>query len=285
MNLRNLNLRTLTLTAWLIANSLHWSSAVIAETKEKINAVYNKKVERKGGELDKEEYKIHLDNAGLYNMRNFIMPNWENIIISRTVEDLKTSRLFMHWTKRNIWEFLGYKQAENIIKKYNPEENGAISINEFKEIDFPLIYDKLKNKVPATLSELMTNEKLEMYKDTLAGTNTMIVVLPDENGKEMLAYYVNNQLFVCTYVSLGLKWEWRDTPKWLFALDSKSANRRSKKYDNVPMPYAMHIIWGIFMHQGTSDGSKRSHGCIRVPGLYEEFLFYYVETGTKIVIL
>jgi lipoprotein-anchoring transpeptidase ErfK/SrfK len=101
----------------------------------------------------------------------------------------------------------------------------------------------------------------------------------------MLAYYVNNKLFVCTYVSTWLPWEETRTPKWLFTINSKSANRRSKKYDNVPMPYAMHIIWGIFMHQGTSDWSKRSHGCVRVPGLYEEFLFYYVNTGTKIVIL
>jgi hypothetical protein len=47
----------------------------------------------------------------------------------------------------------------------------------------------------------MEDDKLEIYKDTLAGTTEMIVVLPDENGKEMLAYYVNNKLFVCTYVS------------------------------------------------------------------------------------
>jgi len=281
MDLRTLNLRTLTLTAWLVVNSLHGTNAITAKTKEEITSVYAQEKEKEADQT----YKVYLSDVGLHNMRNFIMPNWENIVISRSIEELRKWPLFMDWTKRNIWEFLGYKQAENIIKKYNPKEIWDVSINELKEISFPLIYDNLKSKVPATLDELMQRGDLDLYKDTLSETKTMLVILPDENKKEILAYYVNNKLLVCTYVSIGLKWEETETPKWLFTIGSKAANRRSKKYDNVPMPYAMHITGGIFMHQWTSDGSKRSHGCIRVPGLYEEFLFHYVETGTKIVIL
>ena len=280
MDLRTLNLRTLTLTAWLVVNSLHGTNAITTKTKEEISGVYAQEKEE-----DPELYKIHISNAGLQNLRNFIMPNWENIVISRSIAELRNWPLFMDGTKRNIWEFLGYKQAENIIKTYNPKEIWAISINEIKEISFPLIYDNLKDKVPATLDELMQRGDLDLYKDTLSETNTMLVVLKDENQKEILAYYVDNKLFVCTYISTWLAGKETATPKWLFTINSRSANRRSKKYNNVPMPYAMHIIWGIFMHQWTSDGSKKSHGCIRVPGLYEEFLFHYVETGTKIVIL
>lgn len=41
----------------------------------------------------------------------------------------------------------------------------------------------------------------------------------------------------------------------------------------APMPYAIQIKDGYFMHQGTSDGTPRSHGCIRVPGLYQKWLY------------
>lgn len=39
------------------------------------------------------------------------------------------------------------------------------------------------------------------------------------------------------------------------------------------MPYALHIKGGYFLHQGRSDGTPMSHGCIRVPGLYQKRIY------------
>ena len=50
MNLKNLNLKTLTLTAWLIA-SLHGTNAISTKTKQEISNVYAQENEEEDSEL------------------------------------------------------------------------------------------------------------------------------------------------------------------------------------------------------------------------------------------
>lgn len=51
------------------------------------------------------------------------------------------------------------------------------------------------------------------------------------------------------------------------------------------MPYAILFKGSKYLlHQGKVDGTPLSHGCVRVPGAYQEIIYHLVEKGTPIVI-
>jgi hypothetical protein len=50
------------------------------------------------------------------------------------------------------------------------------------------------------------------------------------------------------------------------------------------MPYAIQVDGHIFLHHGRANGSPLSHGCIRVPGFYQEILFREIKSNTRILI-
>lgn len=212
------------------------------------------------------------------------------VIFSREIEDLKDTPLFMKWTKRDIGEFLGYNQYDAILKKYNKDtlaekENRAINALHLKEVSFPLVYDGLVGKIPDTIQELLctdTTDVFEKYKDRLHIQDTLIVVNKQDDGRHAISYYVWGNLFLASYISLGL---WHYTPQWLFTIQDKIFDKRSIKYKSAPMPYALHIHKNIFIHQWTANGQKKSHGCVRVPWLYQEVLYYHTKVGTKVLIL
>jgi lipoprotein-anchoring transpeptidase ErfK/SrfK len=70
-------------------------------------------------------------------------------------------------------------------------------------------------------------------------------------------------------------------------IDQHVPYKRSKKHDNAPMPYALHIVGGsggYYLHQGRVNGTPLSHGCVRVPGLYQEVMYHLVEDGSLILL-
>ena len=166
-----------------------------------------------------------------------------------------------------------------VIDNFNesPEQ-----INNFDEISFPLIYDELTDKIPADLDSLLSQDKFEKYRDKLIWQDTLIVVTKQNDWKHAIAYYVWWKLFLASYVSLGLG---NYTPQWLFDIQSKVFDKRSIKYKNAPMPYALHLHWNIFIHQWAANGQKKSHWCVRVPWLYQEVLYYHAKVGTKVLII
>lgn len=78
-----------------------------------------------------------------------------------------------------------------------------------------------------------------------------------------------------SYVSIGTNNH--KTVEGHYSITPDAIFRRSRKYDSAPMPYALHITGGYFIHQGVSDGTPRSHGCIRMPGLYQKRLYEYIK--------
>lgn len=93
---------------------------------------------------------------------------------------------------------------------------------------------------------------------------------------------------MATYVSLGIR---SSNPKndhptieGLFPLKHDKIFRRSKTYNNAPMPYALHFYGGYFIHQGKSNGLDLSHGCVRVPGLYQQKLYNDLPKGGQVLL-
>ena len=206
---------------------------------------------------------------------------WWSTVFTRYLDDLKDTPLFMKWTKRHLGEFLWYNQYDSIVKKYNQDSLDVRIINDVKSLSFPLIYDGLKWKLPADLSEILIQQKFDKYREDLDSISNLIIVTSLGDGNYVLGYYVDSKLFLASYCSIGI---WKSTPKWLFDIKSKIFDKRSFKYENAPMPYSLYLQWNIFMHQWYSDGTKKSKGCVRLPWLYQEVLYYHSSVWTKVLI-
>ncbi len=196
------------------------------------------------------------------------------------INTLKDTPLYMPWIRRNLWEMLWYWQSDEILKKYNdidPKKNskkGQIPLSDLDKVNFPLIYDELRNYFPNKIDDLKINHKIK-WKD-------LIYITKLENWLHSLAYYKEWKLYIATYISPGLKD--KHTPEWEFKINFKEHDKRSRKYDDAPMAYAMNINWWIYIHQWKSDWTQRSHWCVRVPWFYEQELYSTVKINTPVII-
>lgn len=190
-------------------------------------------------------------------------------VIQRNVIDLKNTPLYMSGTKKHIGEYLGYDQYEYILKNYNNDTltdslqtSQQCNINNFTKLTFPLIYDELGERIPHALSTLLQDPRFDTYRDSLHAQDTVIVEFKQPNGQHALCYYETGILRLATYATIG---GGSETPRGLFRVDFAIKNKRSRKYNNAPMPYSLHIIDNIFIHQGKVKSTEKSHGCNRIP--------------------
>lgn len=207
---------------------------------------------------------------------------WCPVIFSRSREDLRNTPLVMKGTKRHIGEYLGYDQYDYILKTYNNDtladslkNQDDVSIQNVGHIRFPLVYDEIRDMVPSTLHELVEDQRFLEYRNQIHDQDTIIVGMRQTNGKYSCLYYQKGKLVLATYASIG---RWTSTPRWLYRVQYSMEYKRSRKYNNVPMPYALYIQWNIFIHQGKVGEKIYSKWCIRLPGLYAEALFYLIRT-------
>lgn len=272
-------------SALLLSSSPSGDYNYTKDTKENIIKAF---LEKQREEAEKGTlHNFDVSEELLHELNSIDFEHTSNIVFSRKLEDIKHTPLFMKWTKRHIGEFLGYNQYDSILQKYDKDtldakESKAINNNDREQVSFPSIYDELKEKIPTHLDELLSQEKFEKYRDQIQDQDTIIIVSKQDDGKHAIAYYLWGKLFLASYVSLGL---WHSTPQWLFAVQEKISQKKSIKYNNAAMPYAIHIHGNMFIHQGTANGQKKSHGCVRVPWLYQEILYHHVKRGTKILII
>lgn len=110
-----------------------------------------------------------------------------------------------------------------------------------------------------------------------------MIVTQCSNKKHALAYYQGGRLKMATYVSIGRGND--KTIQGIYPVKHDKIRRRSARYSNAPMPYSLRIHGGYFLHQGTSDGTPKSKGCIRVPGLYQRWLYQALpkEGNTQVI--
>lgn len=210
--------------------------------------------------------------------------NFNEDCFSVSLQDLEGTPFL--WSKRMIapsyWNLLGYSQAEDIIKTYNglhtANFNASDWVDQKDTLSIPLIYPELKAYFPEDLDSLMKN--FSEYANETA--NDLIIVSQCDNWKNALAYYKNWKLRLATYVSIWTAR--RKTVSWAFELTHDRIRRRSRRYHNSAMPYSIWITWWYYLHQWWSNWKPQSHGCVRVPWLYEKWLYENLPANTKIIL-
>lgn len=95
-------------------------------------------------------------------------------------------------------------------------------------------------------------------------------------------YIVNDEVVRVGPISTGTRKH--PTPTGEFEILLKDKNKRSKKYNGIPMPYAMQVDGDIFVHQGKLPGYPASHGCVRLRREDAKYLFENMTIGDKVVI-
>lgn len=111
------------------------------------------------------------------------------------------------------------------------------------------------------------------------GPHLFIVSLKSQRG----ALYANGQLVAHTPISSGTASH--PTPTGVFSVIQKNRHHRSNIYSGAPMPYMQRLTWsGIALHQGQLPGYPASHGCIRLPGDFANFLWRTTKLGARVIV-
>jgi lipoprotein-anchoring transpeptidase ErfK/SrfK len=75
------------------------------------------------------------------------------------------------------------------------------------------------------------------------------------------------------------------TPTGIFSIIQKSRYHRSNLYSDAPMPYMQRITWsGVALHQGVLPGYPASHGCIRLPEKFAQYLWGVTRMGARVIV-
>ena len=74
------------------------------------------------------------------------------------------------------------------------------------------------------------------------------------------------------------------TPLGIFSILQKSRHHVSNLYD-APMPFMQRITWsGSALHEGPLPGYPASHGCVRLPNDFAQFLWKATKLGARVII-
>ncbi len=169
---------------------------------------------------------------------------------------------------------LGKDQADSILHEYNPLLNSSSwdSYEWINTIYFPLIYPETLEYLPMNLSWLIDKINFSVYEKKVLDRDHLVLVFRADNGKSILGYYKNQKLKLATYVSLWNSHTWR-TKSWIYRIYHREIDHRSTMYNDDPMPYALQYTWVYYLHWWESDWTDLSHWCIRVPWLYQKWLY------------
>lgn len=182
----------------------------------------------------------------------------------------------------NATNLLWASQSEKILSEFNTHDQKLTFEEKLqKGIKVPLIYPELSKYFPKNLIKVQQDPQFSNY--SFSNPNTLIL-LKTKSGRNALAYYQNGTLAMTSFVSIGTLRH--KTISGQYPITPDQIRRRSRKYKNAPMPYSLHVSGGYFIHQWKSNGYPLSHGCIRVPWLYQQWLYKQIKQGkqTQIII-
>ncbi len=112
-----------------------------------------------------------------------------------------------------------------------------------------------------------------------SGPHLLVVSIKSQR----VALYSNGKLVMESPVSSGMPTH--PTPTGIFSIIQKNRHHRSNIYSDAPMPYMQRLTWsGIALHQGALPGRAASHGCIRLPEQFANFLWRTTKLGARVVI-
>ena len=190
-----------------------------------------------------------------------------------SLDEIKNSPL---WTMKGVphdfGSLLGYNQAETIMRDYNSRSGTTFDpqspYSGFESLNFPLQYPDFKIYFSENIEKMNTELHLGLSSQELE--NPHIILVAKAENLSLLAYYQSGSIKMITSVSLWTPKTRTKAGKYPLTLEKK--NYRSNLY-GTPMPYAIRFHGPYFLHQEKSDGSDISHGCVRVPGLYQKRLY------------
>lgn len=102
-------------------------------------------------------------------------------------------------------------------------------------------------------------------------------------SSQRLSLYANGTLAARSAVSTGMRGH--STPTGVFSIIQKRRFHHSNIYSGAPMPFMQRITWsGIALHQGVVPGYPASHGCIRLPADFAQFLWKTTKIGARVIV-
>lgn len=181
-------------------------------------------------------------------------------------------------TNYEVWDTLRFHMIEPSLLSIFSEDLS----DQLKEDGFETFYDKdSSDKDTQNLDYYRYNDWI--YEDSELDFNWKqstdflydIVVKSIPWWKSALAVYRNWKLFMATYASV---WTiWRKTRMWQYEIIWKNPYKRSTKYENSPMPFALNYSWWYYFHQWNVTWTPLSHWCVRLPWVYASVLYSLVK--------
>ncbi|MGE3991208.1 L,D-transpeptidase [Pseudorhodoplanes sp.] len=111
------------------------------------------------------------------------------------------------------------------------------------------------------------------------GPHMLIVSVKSQRA----SFYAGGKLVSQSPVSTGTATH--PTPHGVFSIIQRNRHHRSNIYSGAPMPYMQRLTWsGIALHQGALPGYPASHGCIRLPEQYANFLWRTIKMNTRVIV-
>lgn len=137
----------------------------------------------------------------------------------------------------------------------------------------PSLGIKLNRVSPYLISLSLKGKAL----DVQSGRKSAVV----DKTRQQIRVYEGGELVLTSRVSTG-KYT-GSTPDGTFRVGyTKDAYHASAKYDDAPMPWAVHVTGNVFIHGGNVPDYPASHGCVRLPSDAAEWFYNWVEPGTVV---
>jgi lipoprotein-anchoring transpeptidase ErfK/SrfK len=133
--------------------------------------------------------------------------------------------------------------------------------------------------IPNSLSEFNAYLPIDQQKLNLTKDNQAIIVNRQTN---ILGVYESGRLICWMPITRGRKIHW--TPAGDYQIQAKWRRIISTKYGGVSMPYALHIVGNVCIHQGPMVGHPASHGCVRLFKRDAAWLYSWAKKGTRVII-
>ncbi len=133
--------------------------------------------------------------------------------------------------------------------------------------------------VPGPIEQMKPGDALIAPTVAPDGPVTVLVSLPQQR-----AYvYRNGVPIAVSTVSTGKRGH--ETPTGIFTILQKDADHRSSIYHAAPMPFMQRLTWdGVALHAGNLPGYPASHGCVRLPRRFAQWLFTVTRPGATVII-
>jgi len=133
--------------------------------------------------------------------------------------------------------------------------------------------------IPKDLTSARSYCPVDSFRFDLVSKDSIIVI---DRSKNVFAVY--EQGWLVRWGPITRARRINNTPSGAFHIQHKWRLIYSKKYGNVPMPYALHIKGNVCMHQGPMVGYPASHGCVRLFKDDAIWLYNWARVGTAVII-